>query len=172
MRRVASRWEWLIRCLAPTEHKCLGAQRTHSCAKENPGRLFAFAALSNSIKAPALLTSERLKRAWKARAMSKQDKEFQEAFYAGVICALLVIINDGQDSLAFEILKGCDHRVVRRIAKRVPLRQKCVITDAICASQKIADNEGLNMIENRQCLERASESIVKNHGRSRQDSEN
>jgi hypothetical protein len=54
----------------------------------------------------------------------------------------------------------------------VPLRQKCVITDAICASQKIADNEGLNMIENRQCLERASESIVKNHGRSRQDSEN
>src|SRR6266540_7419351 len=41
----------------------------------------------------------------------------------------------------------------------VPLRQKCVITSAIYASQKIADNEGLNMIENRQCLERASESI-------------
>src|SRR6266545_2452154 len=55
---------------------------------------------------------------------------------------------------------------------KVPLRQKCVITSAICASQKIADNEGLNMIENRQCLERASESIVKKHGRSRQDSEN
>jgi hypothetical protein len=55
---------------------------------------------------------------------------------------------------------------------KVPLRQKCVITSAIYASQKIADNEGLNMIENRQCLERASESIVKNHGRSRQDSEN
>ena len=38
----------------------------------------------------------------------------------------------------------------------VPLRQKCVITDAICASQKIADNEGSNMIDNRQCLDYAS----------------
>src|SRR6266511_4952875 len=58
------------------------------------------------------------------------------------------------------------------VTMMVPLRQKCVITSAICASKKIADNEGLNMIENRQCLERASESIVKKHGRSRQDSEN
>jgi hypothetical protein len=64
------------------------------------------------------------------------------------------------------------HNVCQKFGLKVPLRQKCVITDAICASQKIADNEGLNMIENRQCLERASESIVKNHGRSRQDSEN
>ncbi|MGH9878191.1 MAG: hypothetical protein ACRD5H_11175, partial [Nitrososphaerales archaeon] len=48
----------------------------------------------------------------------------------------------------------------------VSLRQKCMITAAICASQKIADNEGPNMIENRQCLDRASESIVRNHGRS------
>src|SRR6266545_8135264 len=66
----------------------------------------------------------------------------------------------------------CSPSAYGRVFYTVPLRQKCVITSAICASQKIADNEGLNMIENRQCLERASESIVKKHGRSRQDSEN
>ncbi len=50
--------------------------------------------------------------------MRERDKEFTETFYAGVICALLSLVNNDQESLACEILKGCDDKAVRRIAKR------------------------------------------------------
>lgn len=43
---------------------------------------------------------------------SKRDKEFTEAFRAGVICALLVLVNDGQESLACEVLKACDDKTI------------------------------------------------------------
>ena len=47
------------------------------------------------------------------------DKESIEAFYSGVISCLIVIVNTfDEETLAFEILKGCDDTVVRRIAKR------------------------------------------------------
>src|SRR6266542_3599078 len=97
--------------------------------------------------------------------------------FADIAAALQRFWPWGEMAPASEVTTGLEHKfpanlVEASIWSSVPLRQKCVITSAICASQKIADNEGLNMIENRQCLERASESIVKKHGRSRQDSEN
>jgi hypothetical protein len=54
---------------------------------------------------------------------------------------------------------------------KVPLRQKCVITTGKCASQKIADNKGKNVIENGERLKSASESMVENPGRRRQDTQ-
>lgn len=49
----------------------------------------------------------------------KDDKDSVEAFYTGIICALLVVV-DGhdQDTIAREILQGCDRSAIRRIAKR------------------------------------------------------
>ena len=51
--------------------------------------------------------------------MNKKDKESIEAFYGGIICALLVVVNDGYESIAREILDCCgDEKTIRRIAKR------------------------------------------------------
>jgi DNA-binding transcriptional MocR family regulator len=61
-------------------------------------------------------------------------------------------------------------RHLRRMRSIVSLRQKCLITAAMCAAQKISDNEGSNVIKNRQRLKSASESVVQNPGRKRQDS--
>lgn len=60
-------------------------------------------------------------RAKRGKMKRKKDEytEWTEAFYSGVICALLVVI-DGHDqpTIGFEILMGCDLKEIRRIAKR------------------------------------------------------
>ena len=51
--------------------------------------------------------------------MSKKDKEGVEAFYVGVICALIVVVDSGYESIAREVLDCCaDDKIIRRIAKR------------------------------------------------------
>jgi hypothetical protein len=67
----------------------------------------------------------RLNQDWKAIpcgggevSKRKRDEECAEAFYVGVICALLVVVSAGEETLAREILASCDDGTIRRIAKR------------------------------------------------------
>jgi hypothetical protein len=51
--------------------------------------------------------------------MRKNEKESVEAFYTGVICALLLVVNGhGQETIAFEILDSCGEKEILRIARR------------------------------------------------------
>lgn len=47
----------------------------------------------------------------------KQRDAFEEGMHAGIIYALIVLLHDGQETIAWEILRGCDDKAIRRIAK-------------------------------------------------------
>ncbi len=51
-------------------------------------------------------------------ARLRAEDTFEAGINLGIIYALLVLVNDGQESLAWEILKGCDDKAIRRIAKQ------------------------------------------------------